>query len=61
MCLFCCEICQRWFNLDNEYEEFMIAKKTDEGGTMLHFCQECGKRVHSAIQAILDESGAEHD
>lgn len=51
-----CEKCHKWFDINDEYDAILIAKKINEGYEMKHFCQECGKQIHDAITAMLKES-----
>jgi len=52
-----CERCHKWIDIDDSYDEIAIGKKSgDRYYEMLHFCQECGKKMHKAIEEFLSES-----
>lgn len=52
----CCEKCNKWFDVNDEYDVILVAKKIGEGYEVQHFCQECGKQMHDAIKSMLKES-----
>ena len=51
-----CEMCRKWFAAYDTYNEILIAKKTGAAYEVRHFCQECGKKIHEAINGLLNES-----
>ena len=51
-----CEKCHKWFDINDEYDVILIAKKTNEGYEVQHLCQKCGKKIHDTIKAMLNES-----
>lgn len=51
-----CEKCNKFFADYDAYNEILIAKKIGEAYEMQHFCQECGKKMHEAINGLLNES-----
>lgn len=51
-----CEMCRKWFAAYDAYDEILIAKKAGAAYEARHFCQECGKKMHEAINGLLNES-----
>ena len=58
---FICDRCGILFDSNDAYEDMLIAIKITVGYELQHYCYNCGKRIHDALNAILDESGAEHE
>ena len=51
-----CEKCNKFFADYDAYDEILIAKKIGAAYEMQNFCQECGKKMHEAINGLLNES-----
>lgn len=51
-----CEKCHKWFDANDEYDEILIAKKIGDIFKGLSFCQDCGSKLHKAINIMLRES-----
>lgn len=58
---FICDKCKICFDSNDAYDNILIAMKITVGYEWQHYCYNCGKRIHDALNAILDESGAEDD
>ena len=58
---FICDKCKICYDSNDGYDNILIAMKITVGYEWQHYCYNCGKRIHDALNAILDESGAEDD
>ncbi len=58
---FICDRCGILFDSNDAYEDMLIAIKITVGYEWQHYCYNCGKHIHDVLNAILDESGADHD
>lgn len=56
MDLCCCKKCSKWFDVNDSYDEILIAEKSSDSYVAWHFCQECGKKMRETITTLLNES-----
>lgn len=58
---FICDKCKICYDSNDDYDNILIAMKITYGYEWQHYCYCCGKRIHDALNVILDESENEYD